>query len=120
VWKVFNQALESLDTETRSIIILHEKVQIESGLAEQYKTNSNINSWERLWLKNINKCYELTLLGTCEECMKTYPLTVDYFTYKQGLFILHDRELLVVDCKKCNSKESFFISTFLHRKQLFQ
>ena len=119
VWDIFNQTLESLDEESRSIILFYDKFQIEMGLAEQYKSDSNISGWERLWIKNINNCKKLTVLGYCTNCKKEYPLTIDYFEYKQGIFVLDDREVLVLDCKECNTKESLLISTFVNKTQLF-
>jgi hypothetical protein len=115
VWNTFIATLNSLDETSRKIILFYEKVGIEKRISKGSEFLSR--EWEELWLQNINECYKLVLIGICENCKESYPVSVDYYKYKEKMLLLeYNIPILVADCNRCNANNKLLISTWDKRK----
>jgi hypothetical protein len=115
VWNTFIATLNSLDEISRKIILFNEKMSIEKRISEESEFLSR--EWEELWLKNINDCNKLVLIGICKNCKESHPVLVDYYKYKEKMFLLeHNTPILVGDCDKCKVSDKLLISTWDKRK----
>ena len=66
--KAFFAALNQMDDDSRKLVIMHEKVDIEKATLrrlefdEVYDNESLLNQWENLWMENISNNETLTLI----------------------------------------------------------
>jgi hypothetical protein len=107
LWK---ETLDELDPTIRNIILYHDKSEIENriGLYQPPK------EWEEMWIKNIHEFSKLVLYGVCKQCLQSYPLLVDYYTYRKEILI---ENYLKFDCEGCKAKESFYVSSRLPKSE---
>ena len=95
--------LHKLDDNVKKIILYHEKGDIESRI----HLSQPSKDWEELWLENLDNYSNLTLYGKCKKCFKQYPLTVDYFYYRNNIL---PSNILITKCSECNSDNSLKVS----------
>ena len=98
---VFKKALFELDEEAKSIVLLHEKVQVEN----QIRQISPPKEWEKMWFHNINDHTKLVLYGRCTKCSEAYPFVVPLMEY----FGMFTDEKTYMKCIQCNSDDSLCI-----------
>jgi len=101
---VFKKALLKLDEEARSIILLHEKIQVENQIRQIFPPQD----WERMWFHNIHDHTKLVLFGKCTKCSEGYPFVVPLIDY----FGTFTDQKVHMKCTKCNCDNSLCVILF--------
>ena len=106
--EIFINTLNGLEDEIKKIILYHEKAEIESRI----HLSQPPKDWEVQWIENLHNYSNLTLYGKCKICYEKYPITIDYLYYRNNIL---PSNFLNIKCVKCNSEESFIVSSDLSK-----
>ncbi len=107
IWKTCVEIINSLDKKGRQILLFYEKMALEDMVVK-----NGTKEWEEVRLKNIKNVSKVTLVGSCSVCIKSYPVVIDYFEYKNSELSSSTPNYITTDCQRCNNKDCLRISKF--------
>ena len=105
IWKTYVEIINSLDEKGQRILLFYEKMALEDMVVK-----NATKEWEEVRLKNIKNVSKVTLVGSCSVCIKSYPVVIDYFEYKNSEISSSTPNYITTDCQRCNNKGCLRIS----------
>jgi hypothetical protein len=79
---IFFQTLNELDEQTRKLLLLQFKMDVEADYSYKYEMDIEIaKEWEIMRFENIQNYSKVTLSGYCQECKLSYPFVMDIFSF---------------------------------------
>jgi hypothetical protein len=79
---IFFQTLNELDEQTRKLLLLQFKMDIEADYSYKHQMDTEIvREWELMRFENIQNYSKVTLSGYCQECKLSYPFVMDIFEF---------------------------------------
>jgi hypothetical protein len=78
---IFFQTLNELDEQTRKLLLLQFKMDIETNYSYEHMDPESVREWELMRFENIQNYSKVTLSGYCKECKLSYPFVMDMFAF---------------------------------------
>jgi hypothetical protein len=78
---IFFQTLNELDKQTRNLLLLQFKMDVEADHSYEHMDPESIREWELMRFENIQNYSKVTLSGYCKECKLSYPFVMDVFAF---------------------------------------
>jgi hypothetical protein len=78
---IFFQTLNELDEQTRKLLLLQFKMDIETNYTYEHMDPESVREWELMRFENIQNYSKVTLSGYCKECKLSYPFVMDIFSF---------------------------------------
>ena len=80
--EIFFQTLNDLDEQTRTLLLLQFKMDVEGDYSYKHQMDTEIvREWELVRFENIQNYSKVTLSGYCKECKLSYPFVMDIFAF---------------------------------------
>jgi hypothetical protein len=122
---IFFQTLNELDEQTRKLLLLQFKMDVEADYSYNHQIDAEIvREWELMRFENIKNYSNVTLSGYCKECKMSYPFVMDIFAFirlpdifavEHGIdpdtWQIEESTAVVqkIDCFKCGKKSCLII-----------
>lgn len=89
----------------RKLIIHQEKATFENEML----VHQPPKNWQRSWSENVNNYDKIVLVGMCQKCSISGPVTCSYYSYRKAMAISPSIDYSLMNCPKCNTKNAFHI-----------
>lgn len=78
---LFFQTLDELDEQTRNLLLLQFKMDVEADYSYEHMDSESVREWELMRFENIQNYSKVTLSGYCKECKLSYPFVMDMLAF---------------------------------------
>lgn len=121
---LFFQTLDELDEQTRNLLLLQFKMDVEADYSYEHMDSESVREWELMRFENIQNYSKVTLSGYCKECKLSYPFVMDMLAFirlpdifgvEHGIdpdtMQIEESTALVqkIDCFKCGKRSCLII-----------
>ena len=103
--KLYFQTLNDFPEDVRKLIIHQEKATFENEML----VHQPPKNWQRSWSENVNNYDKIVLVGMCQKCSISGPVTCSYYSYRKAMAISPSIDYSLMNCPKCNTKNAFHI-----------
>lgn len=107
-FEIWNRAIESIDIETKNIILYRQKMFIEREFLLRIKKKTK--EIEKAQFENRNTYDKIALQGFCNNCND--PNIIIWYIYEYKKMLIENNDGIRFDCKKCISENSCIIPPF--------